>query len=1189
MQLRFLPTYIRPIRRPGQLLVRLVVASMAALTLSLLPSPFPAPGQDARAAHSSVFAASGGISLSRSSIAFGQQAVGSTSTPTTITLTNRQTAPISLPSITTAGDFVATHNCGASLPPNGRCTITVTFAPAALGLRTGALTVAHSGNNSPLTATLKGTGVQAVELSKTSLSFGSRLLGTTSDTKTIVLTNNQDVDLGLLGIVTTGDFAQTNNCGTRVPARGKCSIGVTFAPTVVGTRSGVLAVGHDAPAPTQPLTLSGTGNVNGLKTLTVAPGGPSIPLGTSQRFRVAASFKNGTSADFTAFVTWSSQDSAVASISNSAGSQGLATSTGAGSTTIRAALGTVEGLATLTVTPRLLVSIAVTPTVSSIEAGQTQQFTALGTYTDSSTQDISASAAWNSSDPGVATVDAAGNATAVVEGDTNISAAAGAISGSATLTVTPARRFTPTGSMSSARTLHTATLLNDGTVLIAGGESFGLGTLTTAERYDPRAEAFVTTGGMNRPRACHSATLLNSGQVLIAGGAGGAVPDSSAEIYDPASGTFTSTGNTISPRFCHTATLLANGMVLIAGGFDDSGTKAATAELYEPATGTFSPAGRMTSRRAYHTATLLNNGKVLITGGRDVQSALISAEVYDPATRSFTASGSMTDYRYHHTASLLNDGKVLIAGGDAGPVHASAELYDPATGTFTATGSMLRARYFQTCTLLHNGQVLVAGGDTGLAYLASAELYDPATASFTAAGNMASDRELHTITLLNDGTVLIAGGRSGSSELASAELFTPTTLTPPGLVSITVSPTDATVSPGATQKFVASGTFSDHSTRALAAVAWNASDPAVAEITSDAGSRGVASATAPGSTTITASAGALSGATILTVRPTGFVPTDDMTTTRGHHTATRLNDGRVLLAGGVLNDGAELYDPSTGTFRATGSMTSARSEPTATLLGDGKVLIAGGAHEGYLASAELYDPATGTFTATGTMTSPRYRHTATLLRSGKVLIAGGWIGGPYLDGAELYDPATGTFSATSSMASNRGSHSATLLKDGTVLIAGGGSSDGVLAAAELYDPGTGTFSSTGSMSAGRAYQTATLLKDGRVLIPGGSFGGDSAELYDPGSGSFTSTGRMAGTRYWNTATLLNNGEVLIAGGYDGDYLDTAELYDPAAGTFRAAGSMTSRRGWHTATLLENGMVLIAGGVAQGYLAGAELY
>ena len=201
-----------------------------------------------------------------------------------------------------------------------------------------------------------------------------------------------------------------------------------------------------------------------------------------------------------------------------------------------------------------------------------------------------------------------------------------------------------------------------------------------------------------------------------------------------------------------------------------------------------------------------------------------------------------------------------------------------------------------------------------------------------------------------------------------------------------------------------------------------------------------------------------------------FVLTGSMTNPRASHTATLLNNGMVLIAGGfnALNAGGtlqstattELYDPATGTFTATGSMIIARSGPSATLLNNGKVLVVGGSNNrsGDLASAELYDPATGTFTATGSMTTPRDGPTATPLSNGKVLVAGGeilvYLGvNNFLASAELYDPATGTFTATGSMTIARSGATATLLNNGNVLVAGGvDATNTPLASAELYEP-----------------------------------------------------------------------------------------------------------------------------------------
>ncbi len=340
----------------------------------------------------------------------------------------------------------------------------------------------------------------------------------------------------------------------------------------------------------------------------------------------------------------------------------------------------------------------------------------------------------------------------------------------------------------------------------------------------------------------------------------------------------------------------------------------------------------------------------------------------------------------------------------------------------------------------------------------------------------------------------------------------------------------------------------------------------------------------------------------LQILATGFKPTGSMSTARACHTATLLNDGKVLVAGGQTTSGsagatAELYDPSIGSFTTTGSMAISRAFHTGTLIKDGKVLVAGGvdSNGGSLTAAEVYDPAAGTFMATGNLSTGRAQHTATLLNGGKVLIAGGrTFGNPVdtdLTTAELFDPSTGTFSVTGSMSTARSNHTATLLNDGKVLLVGGITNESVSATAELYDPSTESFTTTGSMGNARSNHTATLLNNGKVLVAGG--GAAVAEIYDPANGSFAATGNMETTRVYHTATLLTDGTVLVAGGYDGNrVLSSTEVFDPVAGTFTSVADMTTARLCHTATLLAKSQVLVTGGNGSnnvGSLASAELY
>ena len=321
----------------------------------------------------------------------------------------------------------------------------------------------------------------------------------------------------------------------------------------------------------------------------------------------------------------------------------------------------------------------------------------------------------------------------------------------------------------------------------------------------------------------------------------------------------------------------------------------------------------------------------------------------------------------------------------------------------------------------------------------------------------------------------------------------------------------------------------------------------------------------------------------------GFVSSETAAIGRVSHSATVLNNGMLLLAGGsVTSTAAELYDGATGMFTPAGEMETLRMSQSANLLPDGKVLIAGGttapqAAVDALSSAEIYDPGTNSFTPAGNMTAARMVHTATLLTNGKVLITGGSGPQSVMASAEIYDPVTGAFTSAGNMTTPRYLHTATLLNDGTVLLAGGCFPECVFDA-EIYDPQTGEFSGLANMVyPTRVGHRATLLSDGTVLITGGSSGlTGTAEIYNPVSKLFTATaGEMVnGPLSTHAATLLNNGRVLLTGTLSDPSVDItngAQTYDPQSGLFTASPNMEQARSSHTATALNNGNVLVIGG------------
>ena len=344
--------------------------------------------------------------------------------------------------------------------------------------------------------------------------------------------------------------------------------------------------------------------------------------------------------------------------------------------------------------------------------------------------------------------------------------------------------WAPTGNLNIARGSHTATLLLDGRVLVAGGYGFS-GILASAELYDPGTGTWSPTGDLHTARYYHTATLLPNGMVLVAGGSGAGNNDlASAELYDPGTGTWSPTGSLHTARFDHTATL-SNGMVLVAGGGNAlTGLALATAELYDPALERWSFTGPLSLARYEHTATLLSTGKVLAAGGAgNVVGVPRTAELYDPETGIWSSTNDLNTEHYRHTATLLANGMALVAGGlhSTLGILAIAELYNPANGAWSTTGPLNTARFDHTATLLPNNMVLVAGGHIVTGYSNSAELYNPETEAWSTTGSLNTARYQHTATLLSTGKVLVAGGNFQSGYSGSAELYAPN-----GSVQVTV-------------------------------------------------------------------------------------------------------------------------------------------------------------------------------------------------------------------------------------------------------------------------------------------------------------------------------------------------------------------------------------------------------------------
>ncbi len=300
-----------------------------------------------------------------------------------------------------------------------------------------------------------------------------------------------------------------------------------------------------------------------------------------------------------------------------------------------------------------------------------------------------------------------------------------------------------------------------------------------------------------------------------------------------------------------------------------------------------------------------------------------------------------------------------------------------------------------------------------------------------------------------------------------------------------------------------------------------------------------------------------------------------------------LDGGSALVAGGrnggTFRNTAELYSPTTGTWSATGSFATARAFATATRLLDGRVLLAGGGSTAPLTTVDIYDPATGTWTATGAMNTARQQHAAALLADGRVLVCGGkFTTISDTNAAEIYNPATGTWSTIASLAGARSKHAAVRLPKGNVMVIGGTASFG-LATCETYDIASNTWVARASLSNARFEHSTTLLPAGRVLVAGGrpSLAGSamtSTEIFSIRANSWTAGPTLANARYLHSATLVPSGQVMITGGLNGTRVAATELIDTRAPTWRSMPTGLSSAVYAaTGTVLPDGRALLAGG------------
>jgi N-acetylneuraminic acid mutarotase len=665
------------------------------------------------------------------------------------------------------------------------------------------------------------------------------------------------------------------------------------------------------------------------------------------------------------------------------------------------------------------------------------------------------------------------------------------------------------GNMAQERYIASAVRLGDGTVVVAGGYG-NSGVISSAERFDPTTGAWSPAGTLNVPRYYHRAIALKDGRALVVGGFDESGPTTTVEIYNPAANTWSLVAPMSIDRYAPQVTLLDDGRVLVAGGIGGGLPALDSAEIYDPQANAWQPAGTMTTPRYLAAVAVLGDGKVLVAGGHNGTDYQSSVEVFDPATMTWSSGPSMSVTRYASSAAMLPNGKVLVVGGTE--TFPGAEIFDPAAGTWSPTGSMAQSsRYFSETNRLPDGRVLIAGGSGSSGIMASAELFDPATGLWSQVAAMSTPRYLSASTALNDGRILVAGGFDDVGNiLSAAETYKPC----PQPVCANAWQSTANM---AHERYIAAGVpLADGTVLAAGGLGANGSVTGTAERYNPTAETWSAAGT--------------------------------MRVPRSGHRAVRLQDGRVLVAGGSTDRGptaaVEIYNPSTNAWSSVASMSTARNLPQLIVLSDGRVLASGGQGTStpVLATAEIYTPSSNSWSAAGTMRHARYLAGVALLSSGRVVVAGGHDGTSPQSSTEIFNPSTRTWASGPSMSVARYAFGTSVLQDGRVLVAGG---TDLPPGAEILDSNATAWSLTSNMvQLSRFFFETILLADGRVLVAGGT-GSNWVELYDPNVHTWLALAGMSAPRFLALSSELPDGRVLVAGGFGGSGVtNSAEVYKP---------------------------------------------
>ncbi len=718
--------------------------------------------------------------------------------------------------------------------------------------------------------------IAAVTVAPSQLQFAAAQVGSSSAPQTVTITNTGAAAVSDLSISVAGDFWERTTCRASLKAGASCQVSVTFSPAAAGLRSGNLTVAYKGQGSSTVLSLSG--QAYALVSIAISPQTASIPAGAARQFYATGSFTDGSIQDISSSVTWSSSNASTLTVT----SGGVVTGVAAGSAQVTASWTTVAASVSVNVTTATLVSLAVDTIQLSLPQGYTQQFNAVGSFSDGTQLVLTNQVAWTSSAPAVAAVSTTGLTSTLSPGTASITAQFGSVSSSATLTVTGVTLQSIAISPSTISMASRTILQVQATGTYSDGSTRGL-TNQAAWTSSATNIATIAVGRINSANA--GAATISASFAGLSASAGITVSNAQLESIAVGPGT-RSVPAGVSPRFTATGT------------FSDGSTEDVSL-LVRWTSSSAAVATVANSLLSKGVANTLASGTAAITASYTpsvsgtstltVDTAALVSIAVTPSNRTipaggalqFTAMGTFSDLTTQNITQsvtwLSGNPGTLLVDNDPGLQGFGYGLAEGQTVVSATVGTVNGATSFAVAApaLISIGvspqnATLVAGNTQQLT--ATGTFGDGSTQDLTASATWSSSSNAATVGDSPGSEGLALGIAAGQATITAASGgvsgSAPLTVTPAQLVSISVTPANPTAAAGATQQFAATGAYTDGSTQNLTATAtWSATPATIASVGNGAGSQGLAQALAAGQATIAAASGSVGGSAILTVNP----------------------------------------------------------------------------------------------------------------------------------------------------------------------------------------------------------------------------------------------------------------------------------------------------------------------------------